>query len=284
MLNVCNWYSKKAETHLPAPINSSPTAAHVCIGEEAQPGSGAVEATPEQPKQSPEERRSASEDESVPLMKQSKVYQHLQQHDGVLTQADLHKTHLKQRCGFCGRWIAEAGVIKTHILRVHKELAEHLTADFHKACAEFKYLLKRNQHCRWCDRIVHGVDRHCSQCPVLFQLLLAKIQRQAVSASTVTTLPHTWPMPCPPMDISACLADPLVDDNHAKLKDMALVAKTNCLLCGEPTQDIQAWRRHVKQKHDLTLLEGDVFLFMTSLWKIVLQFSTRVLLHAAVHA
>ena len=111
-------------------------------------------------------------------------------------------------------------------------------------------MLKRSQNCRWCGRIVHGTDRHCSQCPVLFQLLLAEIHRRDASTSKETGPPQIWPMSCPAVDISACLADPLVDDNHDQLKDMALTAKTRCLLCGEPVQDIQAWRRHIKQKHE----------------------------------
>ena len=263
-LNVCNWYPRKAETTPHAHAQATPAPIPVPLVEASQPEPAPTQVplldatqhdpevaaeAPEQPQPTSDERHSASDEDSVPLLKQDKVSQHLQQHEGVLTQADLRQAHLRQHCGFCGRWIAEGGMIKTHILRVHKELAEFLTADFHKACAEFKYLLKRNQNCRWCGRLVHGTDRHSSQCRVLFQLLLAKIHRRAASTSQETGLPQTWPMSCPAVDISACLADPLVDDNHAKLKDMALVAKTKCLLCGEPVQDIQAWRRHIKQKH-----------------------------------
>ena len=263
-LNVCNWYPRQAETTLQAhaqatpPLNPvthvaasqpEPDSTQVPLAQATQPGPIMAANALDPPQQTSDKRPSAADEDSAPLLKQDRVLQHLQQHEGVLTQADLHRAHLSQHCGFCGRWIAEGGMIKTHILRAHKELAAFLTADFHKACTEFKYTLKRSQTCRWCGRIVHGTDRHCSQCPVLFQLLLAEIHRRDASISQETGPPQTWPMSCPAVDISACLADPLVDDNHDRLKDMALTAKTRCLLCGEPVQDIQAWRRHIKQKH-----------------------------------
>ena len=105
----------------------------------------------------------------------------------------------------------------------------------------------RSQPCRWCERIVHGTDRRSSQCPVLFQLQLAQLQRQAVSASPQTecTVQQTWPMTCPHIDIAACAGG-----NHDILREVELVARTKCLLCGELMQDIQAWRRHVKQRHE----------------------------------
>ena len=59
---------------------------------------------------------------------------HLHHHDGILTQADLHKAHLQQHCGFCGRWIAEAGMIQTHIQRIHKDIASSTTAELRTAC------------------------------------------------------------------------------------------------------------------------------------------------------
>ena len=183
-LNVCNWYPRQAETTpqahaqatpplIPVPhVEASqpePDSTQVPLAKATQPGPVVAADALEPPQQTSDERPSASDEDSVPLLKQDRVLQHLQQHEGVLTQADLHRAHLSQHCGFCGRWIAEGGMIKTHILRVHKELAALLTADFHKACTEFKYMLKRSQNCRWCGRIVHGTDRHSSQCPVLFQ-------------------------------------------------------------------------------------------------------------------
>ena len=51
-------------------------------------------------------------------------------------------------------------------------------------------------------------------------------------------------MPCPPTNIAACLADPFTGSNQAILKDMASVAKTKCLLCGEQR------RRRIKQRHE----------------------------------
>ena len=263
-LNVCNWYPRQAETasqtQAQETLHPNPTT-HVEISQPepnftpvpqaqaTQPDPVVAANAPDPLQQQPGERCSASDEDSAPLLKQERVLQHLQQHEGVLTQADLRHAHLSRHCGFCGRWIAEGGMIKTHILRVHKELAAFLTADFHKACTEFKYMLKRSQNCRWCGRIVHGTDRHCSQCPVLFQLLLAEIHRREDSTSQEASSPQTWPMTCPAANIAACLADPLVDDNHDQLKDMALTAKAKCLLCGETVQDIQAWRRHLKQKH-----------------------------------
>ena len=143
-------------------------------------------------------------------------------------------------------------MIKTHILRVHKEVASCINAELHAECAKFKYLLKRDQHCRWCDRKVHGTDRHCSQCPVLFQLVLAHIRREADSASPQMDLPTEWPMPQPALQksIAECLAEPMAEHDYALLKNMAKVAKTHCLICGEQVQDIQEWRRHIKTKHE----------------------------------
>ena len=143
-------------------------------------------------------------------------------------------------------------MIKTHILRVHKEVASCINAELHTACAKFKYLLKRDQPCRWCDRTVHGADRHCSQCPVLFQLVLEQIRREADSASPQIDLPTEWPMPQPALQksIAECLAEPTAEHDYALLKNMPKVAKTHCLLCGEQVQDIQDWRRHTKAKHE----------------------------------
>ena len=106
-----------------------------------------------------DERLSASNTgHDIPLLQQrTAVLDHLHHHDGIITQADLHKNHLQQHCGFCGRWIAEAGMIKTHILRVHTDIARSITAELHTACAAFKHLLRRP--CRWCERTVHGADR-----------------------------------------------------------------------------------------------------------------------------
>ena len=208
--------------------------------------------TPQQPTPQ-DERLSASKDEdSGPLLQRTQVTQHLGTHEGIITQADLHRHHLTQHCGFCQRWIAEPGMIKTHILRVHKEVASCINAELHAECAKFKYLLKRDQPCRWCDRTVHGADRHCSQCPVLFQLVLAQIRREADSASPQIDLPTEWPMPQPALQksIAECLAEPAAEHDYALLKNMAKVAKTHCLLCGEQVQDIQDWRRHIKTKHE----------------------------------
>ena len=143
-------------------------------------------------------------------------------------------------------------MIKTHILRVHKEAASYINAELHTACAKFKYLLKRDQPCRWCDRTVHGADRHCSQCPVLFQLVLEQIRRDADSASPQIDLPVDWPMPQPALQksIAECLAEPTAEPDHALLKNMARLAKTHRLICGEQVQDIQDWRRHIKAKHE----------------------------------
>ena len=183
-----------------------------------------------------------------PLLLQSAIRQHLHNSEGIITQAGIHKAHLAEHCGSCGRWIADAGMIKTHILRVHKNLAPLITAEFHKASSAFKHLLTRNQPCSWCGRKVHGTERHSSQCPVLFQLVLESIRQKADSA--VPQAPHieTWPMPSPVANIAACLHSP-VPGNRAPLQDMATVAKASCLTCGESLQDIQAWRRHIKAKH-----------------------------------
>ena len=127
-----------------------------------------------------------------------------------------------------------------------------INAELHAACAKFKYLLKRDQPCRWCDRTVHGADRHCSQCPVLFQLVLAQLMRDADSASPQIALPVDWPMPQPALQksIAECLAEPTAEPDYALLQHMARVAKTHCLICGEQVQDIQEWRRHIKAKHE----------------------------------
>ena len=85
------------------------------------------------------------------------------------------------------------------------------------------------------DRTVHGADRHCSQCPVLFQLVLEQIRREADSATPQIDLPTEWPMPQPALQksIAEFLAEPTAEHDYALLKNMPKVAKTHCLLCGE---------------------------------------------------
>ena len=142
-------------------------------------------------------------------------------------------------------------MIKTHILRVHKEAASHINAELHTACAKFKYLLKRDQPCRWCDRQFMGrIDTALNV--VLFQLVLAQLRRDADSASPQIDLPVDWPMPQPALQksIAECLAEPTAEPDYALLQNMARVAKTHCLICGEQVQDIQDWRRHIKAKHE----------------------------------
>ncbi|CAE6924592.1 unnamed protein product [Symbiodinium sp. CCMP2592] len=231
-LNVCGWHHAPPKASVPEehpqPTDPTPAQLHTQNAEDR--------CSPPQPEPpaSREANVSAPDDAtfSQPLLRQDEVLQHLQNQGGILTQAELHKTVLRQHCGFCGRWIADAGMIKTHILRTHADLASLINADLHQACAQFKHLLKRDQQCDWCQRKVHGAERHSSQCPVLFQLLLAKAQRQAGSASTSLTLPTAWPMPMPATQrsIADCLANPHSDDNHGMLREMASVAKQNCLL------------------------------------------------------
>ena len=99
--------------------------------------------------------------------------------------------------------------------------------------------------------MVHGVDRHCSQCPVLFQLILAQVWRQADSVTPAVQLPATWPVPQPQLQnsIAQCLVSPDTSSDYPLLKQMAIVAKSHCLQCGELMQDMQAWRRHAKANH-----------------------------------
>ena len=140
------------------------------------------------------------EQHETPLLQQAQLLEQLHNHDGIITQQELHKAWLQQHCGFCNncnRWIADAGMIKTHILRVHTDIASYINAELHAECKAFKDLLKRDAEFRWCTRKVYGTGRHCSQCPVLFQLVLAHASRHAVSASRETEVPDTWPMPPP---------------------------------------------------------------------------------------
>ena len=253
MLNVCNWYQSSKPTAVTHdPRREEPAFTDARDTENDTSTQQDVAATPQQSTPQ-DERFSASKDEdSGPLLQRTQVTQHLGTHEGIITQADLHRHHLTQHCGFCQRWIAEPGMIKTHILRVHKEVASCINAELHTAYAKFKYLLQRDQPCRWCDRTVHGADRHCSQCPVLFQLVSEQIRREADSASPQIDLPTEWPMPQPALQksIAECLAEPTAEHDYALLKNLAKVAKTHCLLCGEQVQDIQDWRRHTKAKHE----------------------------------
>ena len=58
------------------------------------------------------------------------------------------------------------------------------------------------------------------------------------------------PQPALQKSIAECLAEPTAEHDYALLKNLAKVAKTHCLLCGEQVQDIQDWRRHTKAKHE----------------------------------
>ena len=248
MLNVCNWYRhSQPDTVMNDPHQKEPVLPEAQDAEAGTPVQQEVADIP-QPCPPEDEPLSASKDaDSGPLLQRTQVVQQLCTHEGIITQADLHRQHLTQHCGFCQKWIAEP-----HILRVHKEAASYINAELHTACAKFKHLLKRDQPCRWCDRKVHGADRHCSQCPVLFQLVLEQIRRDADSASSQIDLPIDWPMPQPALQksIAECLAEPTAEPDRALLKNMARVAKTHCLICGEQVQDIQDWRRHIKAKHE----------------------------------
>ena len=100
----------------------------------------------------------------------------------------------------------------------------------------------------------------------LVQLILAQVRRQAASASPATAKPLSWSMPHPQVDIAASISEPLGGETNTLVQDMASVAKTRCLLCGEPVHDVQTWRRHIKQKHSTqqpiaqNLVESDALL------------------------
>ena len=252
MQNVCGWFRPNtAEDKQEAEGEEAACTPAGLAADDTQPPTNSAARKP--PSSQPGMRPSApGTDEHLPLLQQQTVLQHLDTPEGLLTQADIHSNHLMQHCGFCQRWIAEPGMIKTNILRMHKDLAQLLNAELHAACARFKHLLRRDQACRWCGRTVHGTDRHCSQCPVLFQLVLAQRRRQAASATPSTlTMPSIWPTPQPEMQLSiaACLAKPGDESAYQRLQSMAIVARSHCLQCGEPVQDIQTWKRHMKTCH-----------------------------------
>ncbi|CAE7279311.1 unnamed protein product [Symbiodinium natans] len=245
MQNVCGWHTKQ----LSDSNNNSQQDTKTVKETEPVPHKVDTPHTPVDPKERQHEPRNTTTEEST-LLQNEATLALLQSHEGICTQAALHKTYLKQHCGFCGRWIADAGMIKTHIQRVHTNLARHITSDIHTSCQAFKHLFKRDHTCEWCDRMVHGSDRHCSQCPVLFQLILARTSRQAASASPETQLPAVWPVPHPGMDVAIYLKSPTQDEMQLHIQHMSTLAKTRCLLCGEQVQDIQHWRRHMAQRHD----------------------------------
>ena len=115
MLNVCNWYRPSQ----PNKVENNPQREPVLPDTQGTDASAPVQqetADVPPPGHTEDVRLSASNDaDSGPLLQRPQVVQQLCTHEGNITQANLHKQHLTQHCGFCQRWIAEPGMIKTHI-------------------------------------------------------------------------------------------------------------------------------------------------------------------------
>ena len=107
-----------------------------------------------QPGHPEDERLSASNDaDSGPLLQRPQVVQQLCTHEGIITQANLHKQHLTQHCGFCQRWIAETRHDQKLIYYGFiKKLPRPLTLSFMPRAPSSNILLKRDQPCRWCGQ------------------------------------------------------------------------------------------------------------------------------------
>ena len=108
MLNVCNWYRpSQPDTVMNDPHQKEPvlpetqdTDAGTPVQQEAADIRSHV--IPRMSGSPPPKMLTLA-----PYLQRPQVVQQLCTHEGIITQANLHRQHLTQHCGFCQRWIAE---------------------------------------------------------------------------------------------------------------------------------------------------------------------------------
>ena len=70
----------------------------------------------------------------------------------------------------------------------------------------------------------------------------------AAPALQTNRLTTTWPVPLPKEDLLAQLSVQIPEQIHPNIYSDGRDSESPCLLYGEQVQDVQSWRRHLKQR------------------------------------
>ena len=118
----------------------------------------------------------------------------------------------------------------------------------------FAKTLKRDSPCPYCGKIVFGVARRLTQCPVIVQVAL--LHQMAVLEV------DPYDEQSKPVHINAAQAARLLTNYYEEASHSEQVPGLlhKCFICQADIFDIQTWRRHMKQHHSQKwkLLEGSL--------------------------
>ena len=175
-------------------------------------------------------------------------FQHVPDATSLRTEdiASRRRDKLMQHCCICNNWALDKGSVKCHLQRMHAQQWYSVATSTAEACKANKHLLIRDAACRFCNKLVYGVERHSLQCPVLFQASFMKCLAQAPAMVT-----DSWQR-LAGLTVESC-AQYLGGDRSVE-QSLAEPLSRFCVLCSTqgietPLMDMQAWRKHLQLRH-----------------------------------
>ena len=78
---------------------------------------------------------------------------------------------LTSQCLQCGFWTPDYTKLKSHLRKVHTAKWAALSAVVEKTCGNFAAHTIKGLSCPFCKLKVHNRNKHCFQCPVMFQVV-----------------------------------------------------------------------------------------------------------------
>ena len=175
-------------------------------------------------------------------------FQHVPDATSLRTEdiASRWRDKLMQHCCICNNWALDKGSVKCHLQRMHAQQWYSVATSTAEACKANKHLLIRGAACRFCNKLVYGVERHSLQCPVLFQASFMKCLAQAPAMVT-----DSWQR-LAGLTVESC-AQYLGGDRSVE-QSLAEPLSRFCVLCSKqgietPLMDMQAWRKHLQLRH-----------------------------------
>ena len=79
---------------------------------------------------------------------------------------------LNSQCVLCGFWTPDYTKLKSHIRKVHTKEWELLHVSINKTCGGFSTHTPKGLKCPFCRQVVYNKNKHCFQCPFMFQVVL----------------------------------------------------------------------------------------------------------------
>ena len=87
----------------------------------------------------------------------------------------------------CGFWTPDYTKLKSHFRKVHTTKWTALTAAVEKTCGGFAAHTIKGLNCPFCKLKVHNRNKHCFQCPVMFQIVFEWHSGQPPQSQTTTS-------------------------------------------------------------------------------------------------